>query len=71
VRRAIGGSVVHGDNVAHCQLDRGIANQDEPEERSPLSIKTAREGQKWWNCEGQEGERGNIARRPRSLARGA
>jgi hypothetical protein len=28
VRRAIGGSVVHGDNVAHCQLNRGRESQE-------------------------------------------
>lgn len=43
VRRAIGGSVVHGDHVAHCQFGRGRADQSEADERSPSSNKSDRE----------------------------
>jgi hypothetical protein len=46
VRHAIGSSVVHGDNVAHGQIDRGRVGQDEPEERSPLCNKGARDQEK-------------------------
>lgn len=58
-RGIISGSVVHGDNVAHCRLDRGIASQDEAEDRSPLCTKGARRNKKWGVSEVQESERGN------------